>query len=46
MAMLAFAMMAAIRHRANPVLQKKQRWNHGKNKNVATPSLIRVARPL
>jgi SRSO17 transposase len=46
MVMLAFAMMAAIRHRANPVLQKNATPNHGKNKSIATPSLIRVARPL
>jgi hypothetical protein len=40
--MLAFAMMAAIRHRANPPPPKKnQPPNHGKNQSIATPSLIR-----
>jgi len=46
MVMLAFAMMAVIRHRANPVLQENETPNHGKNKSIATPSLIRAARPL
>jgi hypothetical protein len=31
---------------ANPVLQKNATPNHGKNKSIATPSLIRAARPL
>ena len=36
--MLAFAMMAAIRHRANPSPPKKtQRRNHGKHKSTAPP---------
>jgi len=40
--MLAFAMMAAIRHRANPPPPKKNATpNHGKHKSTATPSLIR-----
>jgi hypothetical protein len=41
MVMLAFAMKAAIRHRANPVLPKKAAPNHSINKSIATPSLIR-----
>jgi hypothetical protein len=41
MVMLAFATMAVIRHRANPVLPKKATPNHRKNKSIATPSLIR-----
>src|ERR1700722_9557726 len=40
--MLAFAMMAGIRRRANPPPQKKNETpNHSKNQSVATPSLIR-----
>ena len=39
--MLAFAMMAAIRHRANPPPPKNAPPNHGKHKSTATPSLIR-----
>ena len=36
---LAFAMMAAIRHRANPAAAKKNAPpNHGKHKSTATPS--------
>ena len=42
MVMLAFAMMAVIRHHANPFLPKKNAApNHGKNKTIATSSLIR-----
>jgi len=39
-------MMAIIRHRANPVLQRNATPNHGKNKSIFTTLLIRVARPL
>jgi transposase len=38
--MLAFAMMAVIRHRANPPPPKKTP-GHSKNQSIATPSLIR-----
>jgi SRSO17 transposase len=42
MAMLAFAMMAAIRHRANPSPPKKSETSPpGKSQNKATASLIR-----
>ncbi len=40
MVMLGFAMMAAIRHHANPK-NATQRQSNGKNKSIATPSLIR-----
>jgi len=36
MVMLAFAMMAVICHRANPVLQKNATPNHGKTKESHT----------
>ncbi|WP_308163785.1 transposase [Bradyrhizobium sp. SRL28] len=39
--MLAFAMMAVIRHRANPPPQKNETPNYGKNQSIAIPSLIR-----
>jgi hypothetical protein len=39
-------MPPAIRHRANPVLQKKRNAEPRQNKSIATPSLIRAARPL
>ena len=39
--MLAFAMTAAIRHRANPPVPKNRPPPPGKNKNTTTPSLIR-----
>ena len=39
--MLAFAMTAAIRHRANPPVPKNRPLPPGKNKNTTTPSLIR-----
>jgi SRSO17 transposase len=40
--MLAFAMMAVIRHHANPPPPKKNETpDQGKNKSSATPSLIR-----
>jgi hypothetical protein len=40
--MLAFAMMAAIRHRANPLPpQKNETPNRGKNQRIATAALIR-----
>ena len=44
--MLAFAMMAAIRHRANPPPPKKRATEpRGKHKSTATPSLIRLVNP-
>ena len=39
--MLAFAMMAVIRHRANSPPPKKETPNHSKNQSIATLSLIR-----
>jgi hypothetical protein len=42
MVMLAFAMMAAIRHHGNPPQPKKHATpNQGKNKTIAASSLIR-----
>jgi hypothetical protein len=41
MVMLAFAMMAVIRHRANPPPSKKPNAEPGKSQTIATPSLIR-----
>ena len=43
--MLAFAMMAAIRHRANPPPPKKTTPNHGKHKSTATPSCDPLVNP-
>jgi hypothetical protein len=39
--MLAFVMMAAIRHRANPPPPKKQNGAPGKSQNTTTAPLIR-----
>jgi len=41
MVMLAFAMMAVIRHHATAAAKKKATPNHGKNKTIGASSLIR-----
>ena len=43
--MLAFAMMAVIRHHANPPPPKNETLNSGKSQSVTTPLLIRWSNP-